>query len=161
MKSALWSSCWSCGLRKTRSREIFLCRSARGAQRGIDFEFELMALRALAEEIRVWHELGGADAFADEAVEAAFDAFTPWSCTGRPRRRCGQRRGSVFRPAFEIGHVDEASADAVGEVVERVGGVVRPVHDLAFDALEAVALVPGVSSMGKAWPPRAKSSHFS
>ncbi len=36
-------------------------------------------------------------------------------------------------------NVEEAGADGVREVVEGVCGVVRPVHDLAFDGFEGVA----------------------
>ena len=42
--------------------------------------------------------------------------------------------------------------DAVGEIVERVGGVIRPVHDLAFDALESVALLARCEFHGKCLP---------
>ena len=39
--------------------------------------------------------------------------------------------------------MEETGADAVGEVVERVSGIVRPIHDLALDGFERIALLAG------------------
>jgi hypothetical protein len=56
----------------------------------------------------------------------------------------GGREGLFLCPSFEAGDIDEAGVDAVGEVIEGVSGVVCPVHDLAFDAAEAVAFTARV-----------------
>ncbi len=46
--------------------------------------------------------------------------------------------GLVVGPVLDFFHGQEASLHPVHDVVERIGRVVRPVHDLALDALELV-----------------------
>ncbi len=54
----------------------------------------------------------------------------------------GGRLGAGFGPLFESRHGNKTRMDAVGDVIETVGGVVRPVHDLALNAFKAVACFP-------------------
>ncbi len=66
----------------------------------------------------------------------------------------GEGRGLLTSPALYFLEVEETDMNAIDEVVQAVGGVVSPVHDLTFDRTKAVAcfarpfaadLVPGIA----------------
>ena len=63
------------------------------------------------------------------------------------------RRG----PALDLVDVDEAGLDAVGDVVEGIGGVVGPVHDETLDGPEPVARLARTEGRGKAAARRDKA----
>ena len=111
---------------------------------GGDVEAPLVALGLVAEEVGGGLEGGAADESANVAVQAGFDAvsvdgFGELGDVGV----FGLGEVAFGGPGFEFGGGDEAGVDAVGEVVEGVGGVIGPVHDLAFDGAEGVAVVAG------------------
>ena len=100
----------------------------------VDDELVAVAVGEVAEEIGLRFEASRADvvadAFADEGIDAALAdgadevakrcSFTGWLI-------------ATLGPGFDFFDVEESGADAVGEVVERVGRVVGPVHHLALD----------------------------
>src|SRR6266542_6751295 len=48
------------------------------------------------------------------------------------------------RPAFDLLVGQESSLHSVNDIIERIRSIVRPVHNLAFDALERVELLAGL-----------------
>ena len=46
-------------------------------------------------------------------------------------------------PSLQLGDRDEPAEHGVGEVIDGIRGVIRPVHDLAFDAAEVIACFAG------------------
>ena len=77
-----------------------------------------------------------ADALADEWIDAAA-ADGAYEIAEGGAVGIGDAVG--VRPGFDFLNMEESGTDAVGEVVEGVGGIVCPVHDLALDGFEGVA----------------------
>lgn len=73
-----------------------------------------MAAGAGAEEVRGGDELSGADAVANEAVEAAFDAVFADGFAEEGDLFALSRVERLFGgPVLQTGHVDESGADAI------------------------------------------------
>ena len=51
-------------------------------------------------------------------------------------------------PGLDFLDVQEPGPHAVRQVIERIGGVVRPIHHLAFDVLDLDAAVKTFKSLG-------------
>ena len=100
----------------------------------VDDELVAVAVGEVAEEIGLRFEACRADvvadAFADEGVDAALANGADEVAKGSGFT---DRVIAALGPCFDFFDVEKSGADAVGEIVERVGRVVGPVHHLALD----------------------------
>jgi hypothetical protein len=87
-------------------------------------------------------------------------ALGPYRVQELVREAGGDRPVDIgVRPGLDPVDRQEARLDPVGYVVDRVCGVVRPVHDLALDALEGVQRLSGPQAPGHPGPPEHKGAH--
>ena len=120
------------------SLAIFLKKCA-SLRRLVDHELETVAVGLGRHEIVALAQPAGLDEGADLLRE---HALQPVALDGLEQRvevpLLGGADGLAVGPALDALDGEEAGAHAVHDVVERVGRVVGPVHDLALDALEVV-----------------------
>lgn len=110
------------------------------AGRVLDHEAVAVAVGVRGHEIDIEGEGNGVDEASDAAAEADFGALFA-DAPEEAFEVIGVLAAEGLRgsPAFERFHCQEAGIDAIGDVVERVSGIVGPVHDLAFDGPEGIA----------------------
>ena len=104
-----------------------------------DGQVKGMAVSAVAEEAAAWRE-GAAvheatDACAEVRLVAVFtddlaELVDPCGLCGVEVLACG--------PFGNATNVDVARVNAVDDVVQRVGGIIRPIHHLAFNTFKRV-----------------------
>jgi len=105
-----------------------------------DDEAVSVAVGVRGHEIDIEGEGSGVDETADAAAEADFGAlFADAAEEAFEVIGILAAKGLRGAPAFEGFHRQEAGIDAIGDIVERVSGIVGPVHDLAFDGAEGIA----------------------
>lgn len=109
----------------------------------VDDQLPLMAAGEGAEMIVGGSEAAGPDVLTDATAEPGFH---PLITHGLEQElevfRLDGVEGLVGGPGFEFLKGDEAGLNGISEVVDGIGGVVGPVHDLAFDAAEIIAGLP-------------------
>ncbi len=116
-----------------------LVKCALGFDVGGDGQVKGMAVSAVAEEAAAWRE-GAAvheatDACAEVRLVAVFtddlaELVDPCGLCGVEVLACG--------PFGNATNVDVARVNAVDDVVQRVGGIIGPVHNLAFNTFKRV-----------------------
>ncbi len=105
----------------------------------VNLQLEGMAIGLLAEGAAARGEGTGVNEMSDAGSEIRFVAvFADDGAQGFKMGFFGFAQILACGPFRDTANGEIAGMDAVHDIVERVGGVIGPIHDLAFDALELV-----------------------
>ena len=107
---------------------------------GIYDQSKAIAIAGGGEEIDILFQMGGGDVFSDAFAYEGFH-FARADGLDEFAERGFLRCIDVFqfRPLFDFFDGKKSCAHAVGKIVERISGIVCPIHDLAFDGFERIA----------------------
>ncbi len=125
-------------------RDAFV-ETALGFDVGRDGEVKGVAVGAIAEEPAAWGERAAMHKAADACTEMGLVAIFA-DDLAELFDECGFVCVEILRgcPFGDAADVDVAGVDAVDDIVERVGGVVCPVHDLTLDTFKSVERFGGI-----------------
>jgi len=111
---------------------------------GSNAEVAGVTVGAVTEEAAAWCEGAAVHKAPDACAKVRFVAVFADDLAELVDQRdlCGVE-GLACGPFGNGTDVDIASVNAVDDVVERVGGIISPVHDLTFDAFKGVECLRG------------------
>ncbi len=116
-----------------------LVKCALGFDVSGDGQVKGVAVSAVAEEAAAWREGAAVHEATDACAEVRLVAvFTDDLAELVDQRGLCGVEVLACGPFGNAADIDVAGVDAVDDVVQRVGGIIGPVHDLAFDTFEAV-----------------------